>query len=316
MPHALAQSITEKLIRINTINPPGNEAEAVRLIAPLLQDAGFRLQEIPYGPNRSSLIASIGPADRPGVILSGHLDTVPLGKQPWTVPPFSAATIDNRLFGRGATDMKSGVAVLVASALHFADRVTRPLTLILSADEEVGCAGVAQIVRESKLPQATIVLVAEPTGNIPRLGHKGVFWLKTIFRGKTAHAAFPELGDNALIKAAMAVMLLNNGMIRDVAHPVMGNTTLVTSRFFSGENYNSVPDQAELGIDIRSTVNLSNSRIFEQIQEGLQHLSPEFEIVYDLPPLWTSPDSTAVHAIFDSCDRVRKSTHKPEIVTF
>ena len=89
--------------------------------------------------------------------------------------------------------MKGGVAVLVATALHYAAKIDeKPLTLVLSADEEIGCAGVTALIDKQVLPKARCVLVAEPTGNTPRLGHKGVFWLKSLFHGKTAHAAFPE----------------------------------------------------------------------------------------------------------------------------
>jgi len=317
VPHALALSLAEQLIRTNTVNPPGNETAAVKIVAPLLQDAGFTLREIPYQPGRSSLIAHIGPEDVPPVVLSGHLDTVPLGAKPWSVPPFSGTVIDGKLFGRGAADMKSGVAVLVAAAIQQAPHISRtPLTVVLSSDEEVGCAGVAKIVADGELPPAACILVAEPTGNRPRLGHKGVFWLKLLFNGKTAHAAFPELGDNALAKAAEAVVRLNKNIRLGTPHPIMGHATLVTSRLHAGDNYNSVPDLAELGLDIRSTVNLANSEILKYIQQQLDDLAPDYEIMYDLPPIWTAPEHHIVQTVFERCNAVRKTTHQPEIVTF
>lgn len=317
MTHNLALALAQQLIHVNTVNPPGNETDAVRILAPLLQDAGFTIKEYPYGPNRSSLVAHKGRTDQPSVILSGHLDTVPLGAQPWTKNPLEATVVDGKLFGRGAVDMKGGVAVLVATALHYAAKIDeQPLTLVLSADEEIGCAGVTSLVDKGVLPKARCVLVAEPTGNTPRLGHKGVFWLKALFHGKTAHAAFPDLGINALLKAAKAVVALNNDIVAGKAHAIMGETTLVTSRFLSGDNYNSVPDLAEVGIDVRSTVNWSHAEILQKMTSLLTPLDPEFRVIFDLPPLWTPPETDVMEKIFACCDAVRGKTHSPAIVTF
>ncbi len=309
--------LAQKLVQVNTVNPPGNEADAIGIIAPLLQGAGFQIKEYLYADNRCSLVAHKGPTDQPAVILSGHLDTVPFGAQPWTVPPLGGTIFDGKLFGRGAADMKGGVAVLVAAAAQFAAHIKeQPVTLVLSADEEIGCGGAARLIDKQVLPKARCILVAEPTGNTPRLGHKGVFWLQSLFHGKTAHAAYPELGINALLKAAQAVIALNGGLLGGRVHEVMGEATLVTSRFMSGNNYNSVPDLAEVGIDIRSTVNWSHTEILDKIKTLLAPLDPEFSVIFDLPPLWTSPDRQCIPEIFTACDTVRKQRHPPEIVTF
>jgi succinyl-diaminopimelate desuccinylase len=315
--HNLAISLTQKLVQTNTVNPPGNELDAIHIITPLLQDAGFSLKEYEYGPNRSSLVAHKGRPDVPSIILSGHLDTVPFGSQPWTQPPLSGTVVDGKIYGRGSADMKGGVAVIVAAAVHFATRIKDvPITLVLSSDEEIGCGGVAQLLNDQVLPEARCILVAEPTGNEPCLGHKGVFWLKILFHGKTAHAAFPDLGENALVKAAKAVVALNNSFLSGNPHPVMGECTLVTSRCHSGDNYNSIPDLAEVGIDIRSTVNLSNATILKRIKELLAPLSPDIKILFDLPPLWTDPEEANVKEIFNACNVVRRQQHSPRIVTF
>lgn len=317
MAYNLALSLAQKLVQVDTVNPPGNESDAVRILAPLLMEAGFGVKEYNYGPNRSSLVAHKGKTDQPSVILSGHLDTVPFGSQPWTMPPLSGSVVKDKLYGRGSADMKGGVASLVAAAIHTASTFNgSPLTLVLSADEEIGCAGAAQLVKDGVLPKARCILVAEPTGNVPCLGHKGVFWLKASFHGKTAHAAFPHLGDNALLKAAEAVVALNGDIVFGKSHQEMGDSTLVTSRFFSGNNYNSVPDLAEVGIDIRSTVNVSHDTILIRIQELLTSLGPELEVIFDLPPLWTDPDLDVVKEIFSCCDFVRKQHHPSRIATF
>lgn len=317
MSHNAVVALTQELVRVDTVNPPGNEAEAVRIVAPILMHAGFTVKEHEYGPGRKSLVAHIGRTDNPSVLLSGHLDTVPFGAQPWKTSPLEGRLVEDRLYGRGAADMKGGVAVLVTAAAEFSRHVSdTPITLVLSADEEIGCGGVTRLIHDGILPPVQCVLVAEPTGNIPCLGHKGILWLKTLFHGKTAHAAFPDLGDNALLRAARGVVALNSDIFTGNAHRVMGEATLVTSRFFSGDNYNSVPDLAEVGIDIRSTVNWSHSGMLKTIEKILSPLEPEIEVIFDLPPLWTQPENELVRVIFSSCDRIRGEKHFPRIVTF
>jgi succinyl-diaminopimelate desuccinylase len=310
-------SLTQQLVRLDTVNPPGNEADAVRLVAPLLTAAGFQVKQCDYGPNRMSLVAHKGRTDRPSILLSGHLDTVPFGSQSWTNPPLGGVLAGDRLYGRGSADMKGGVAVLVTAAIEFSKRIVdTPVTLVLSADEEIGCSGVAKLFADNLIPEACCVLVAEPTSNVPCLGHKGILWLKALFHGKTAHAAFPDLGDNALVKAAQAVVALNGSVFNGKTHPVMGEATLVTSRFFSGDNYNSVPDLAEVGIDIRSTVNWSHATMLSTIEHLLAPLHPEIEVLFDLLPVWTEPDSAIVDAVYGACEAVRGERPVPRIVTF
>lgn len=309
--------LTQQLVKIDTVNPPGNEADAVRLVAPILTAAGFKVQEFDYGPNRLSMVAHKGRTDRPSILLSGHLDTVPFGSQAWTNPPLDGVLLGEKLYGRGAADMKGGVAVLVTAAVEFSKRIVEtPVTLVLSADEEIGCSGVAKLMKDGLIPEAQCVLVAEPTSNMACLGHKGILWLKALFHGKTAHAAFPDLGDNAMIKAAQAVIALNASVFNGRSHPVMGEATLVTSRFFSGDNYNSVPDLAEVGIDIRSTVNWSHSAMQETIDHLLTPFDAEFEVLFDLLPIWTEPGSEIVDAVFAACAAVRGEEQHPRIVTF
>lgn len=311
-------SLTQQLVNIDTVNPPGNEADAVRLVAPILSAAGFQVRQYDYGPNRRSLVAHKGRTDRPSILLSGHLDTVPFGSQDWTNPPLDAVLRGDRLYGRGTADMKGGVAVLVTAAVEFSSRIVEtPVTVVLSADEEIGCSGVARLVQDGVIPEARCVLVAEPTSNEPCLGHKGILWLKALFHGKTAHAAFPDLGDNALVKAAQAVVALNDSVFAGKTHPVMGEATLVTSRFFSGDNYNSVPDLAEVGIDIRSTVNWSHSAMLKTVDRLLAPFGPEIEVLFDLLPIWTEPGSAVVDKVLGACEAVRGERQQhPRIVTF
>ena len=116
-----ATALTRDLIRFRTINPPGEEEACARHLGRLLEDAGFRCDYVMMGAGRANLIARLGGStDSPPLAFTGHIDVVPLGARAWSMDPFAADTADNRIYGRGASDMKSGVAAFVAAAIEAA----------------------------------------------------------------------------------------------------------------------------------------------------------------------------------------------------
>ena len=150
-----ATRLTQELIRFETINPPGNETPCARHIGRLLEAAGFKTSYVPMGANRDNLIAWAG-GNGNGLPLcfSGHTDVVPLGAAPWAVAPFGGDIADSKIYGRGSSDMKSGVAAFVSAAVSLAPRLegTPGLVLIVSAGEERGCEGVNLLARQGVLP--------------------------------------------------------------------------------------------------------------------------------------------------------------------
>jgi succinyl-diaminopimelate desuccinylase len=119
-----AVDLAAELIRFDTINPPGQEAACTEHLRQLLSDAGFQCEEVPLADGRPNLIARLGGnSEKPPIAFTGHTDTVPLGAQDWTVPPHEGLIKDGRLWGRGASDMKSGVAAFVVAAIKLASRL-------------------------------------------------------------------------------------------------------------------------------------------------------------------------------------------------
>ena len=197
--------LTQELVRFKTVNPPGAERACAERLASLLDGAGFAVDLFPFGDARSQLVARIGGVtEKLPLGFTGHLDTVPLGAQPWSVDPFAAEILQDKLYGRGSSDMKSGVAAFVASSIALADRLagTAGLVLVITAGEETGCTGAAALSRgEPVLPQVGALVVAEPTGNRLLVGHKGALWFEAVTKGVTAHGSMPEKGINAVYKA-------------------------------------------------------------------------------------------------------------------
>jgi succinyl-diaminopimelate desuccinylase len=297
-----ALDLTRDLIRFDTINPPGNERACAEYLAGILEGAGFSVELLPFGEGRAQLIARIGGSgDRPPLGFTGHLDTVPLGAQPWSVDPFGAEIRDGKVYGRGASDMKSGVAAFVAAAADLAGRLEgrSGLCLVVTAGEETGCAGaLALAADDSRLGAAGALVVAEPTGNRALVGHKGALWLTAMTRGVTAHGSMPEKGVNAVYKAARAVSALEQFDFNEARHDVLGAPTLNVGTIQGGLNINSVPDRAVIGIDIRSIPAQRHDHIRRQLSS---YLGSEVAIdtLIDVAGVWTEPDDPWMQDVFE-----------------
>jgi acetylornithine deacetylase/succinyl-diaminopimelate desuccinylase-like protein len=239
-----AIELTRDLLRFDTINPTGDETACARYLGDLLADAGFRVSYYPYGERRTCVVAALGGSSgkRP-LCITGHIDTVPLGAARWRSDPFAGESDGDRLFGRGSSDMKSGVAAFVVAALAFAGRLagTPGIELVITGGEESGCEGAFHLARSHALGHAAAMLVAEPTANYPLVAHKGAFWLEARTHGVTAHGSMPERGDNAVFKAARAALALEHFEFGIPAHPLLGQPTLNVGTFHGGLNINSVP---------------------------------------------------------------------------
>ena len=292
--------LTQELIRFNTINPPGAERACAEHLAGLLAGAGFTVDLVPFGEGRAQLLARIGGnADRLPLGFTGHLDTVPLGARPWSVDPFAAEIVDGKLYGRGSSDMKSGVAAFVAACIALADRLadTSGVLLIITAGEETGCMGAEALVAPNgRLGHVGALVVAEPTGNRPLIGHKGAFWLEAETTGVTAHGSMPEKGLNAIYKAARAVAALQGFDFNVARHDVLGAPTLNVGTIQGGLNINSVPDRAVIGIDIRTIPAQSHAHIREQMAN---YLGPDVTLktLLDAQSVWTDPHDSWIREV-------------------
>lgn len=156
------------------------------------------------GGGKANLFATLGPADRGGVVLSGHTDVVPVAGQPWSTDPFTLTEKVDRLYGRGTADMKGFIAVVLALVPEIRERkLDVPLHLAFSYDEEIGCLGVPALIRalpeDERRPR--MVIVGEPTGMVVANAHKGIYAFATTVTGIEGHSSAPERGLNAILAA-------------------------------------------------------------------------------------------------------------------
>jgi succinyl-diaminopimelate desuccinylase len=257
---------------INTVNPPGGELPAAQYLGGILEQAGFKVSYYPFADQRTNLIALLEAGREPALCFCGHLDTVPLGHTTWSGDPFSGDRQGDRLYGRGASDMKSGVAAMVVAAVRIAAIPGRnaPLVLILTAGEETGCQGAHFLVRQGVFPvEVGAMVVGEPTGNYPLIGHKGTLWLECRTSGVSAHGSMPEKGVNAIHKAADVVMRMGRYSFQVAPHPILGGPTLNVGTISGGTKINMVPDEALVGVDIRMIPGQSRENLMADLSTFL-----------------------------------------------
>ncbi|QCJ46750.1 M20/M25/M40 family metallo-hydrolase [Haloprofundus sp. MHR1] len=202
--------LLQELIRFDTTNPPGAERTCIEWAADLLADAGIDSELYAQTPDRPSLVARLPGGDAPALMLYGHVDVVPTSDQSWTHPPFAGVEEDGYVWGRGALDMKSGVAMFVAAFLRAArDDVdlAGDLVLCLLADEEAGGdEGAAFLVEEHPELFEDVEYALGEFGGYPmelagarlypvQVNEKQVCWVRVSATGQAGHASRPSRGD-------------------------------------------------------------------------------------------------------------------------
>lgn len=313
------RALTRELLAFNTINPPGMERACARHLGNLLEGAGFRVTYHEFAEARTSLIARIGvDGEKPPICFTGHIDIVPLGAKPWTRDPFAGETDGDRVYGRGATDMKSGIAAFVAAAIELAPELARGpgAVLVITAGEEIGCEGAKYLADQDLLGRAGAIVVAEPTGNYPFIGHKGLAWFEVETFGVTAHGSMPEVGDNAIVKMAQAIGDLEHFHFPVESHPVMGKPTLNVGTIRGGLNTNSVPDEARITIDTRSVPGIDHAHVCTSLQSLLAPRGARVRQIVDTPALYTEPQHEWVQHVFDACTPYLGARPEPRTIMF
>jgi acetylornithine deacetylase/succinyl-diaminopimelate desuccinylase family protein len=248
--------LTIQLVQTSTENPPGNEKVAAQFLKSILPKMGFKVKILLSPKGRWNIVAEKrwGKGGRT-LIFNGHLDVVPAGDpSQWKYLPFQGKLYKGRIYGRGASDMKSGIASFI-HALSMIDRSKISLhqgavILHLVSDEEShGHQGMDFLTQRGGI-QGDAALVGEPTDLHPVIAHKGALWLRISTFGKSAHSAKPHLGVNAIEKMIKLMDRLNS-LALGGEHPLLGKPTLSIGTIQGGTKINVVPDRCEIEVDRR-----------------------------------------------------------------
>lgn len=277
-------------------------------LADRLDAVGMRVERLAADESgKCNLVCTAGPPGTDGVILSGHLDVVPVEGQPWTSDPFVLTRRDEHLVARGACDMKGFVAATVAALARTPPReLRRELMLIFTYDEEIGCLGsrrLADLFSEQGRPTPTLALVGEPTSFQMLRMHPGHAAARITCRGRAAHSSKPDLGQNAIRLAARVLDRLEviaerwrlDRRFSDLLERPFVVMNVAT--IHGGSAINIVPDRCVVEFGFRPLPGMDPQALFEELRQEVEPLGAvEAELVRVTPALLT-PEGTALEAV-------------------
>ena len=235
---------------------------------------------------KANLFATLGEGSRPGLVLSGHTDVVPVEGQAWDTDPFKATVIGDKLYGRGSADMKGYIATALVMAPQFlASKANAPLHFAFSYDEEVGCIGVRGLIKDLQdigLKTAGCI-VGEPTLMQPIIAHKGTHRFRCCITGREAHSSYTTQGVNAIEYAARIIVYIRQMAdrlqqleTRDYAFTVPF-TTMQTGLIRGGLAANIVPKECEFIFEARTLPGASEHKLFQEVKDYAATLLPEMQ---------------------------------------
>lgn len=304
-------SMLERLVAYDTTSRNSN-LQLIEFVRDYLDRHGvpYRISTDPTG-QKANIHAIVGPQTAGGVALSGHVDTVPVDGQAWSSDPFALRRTDGRLYARGSADMKGFVSACLAAVPEMqARKLSRPLHLFISYDEEVGCHGAQRLIEDlgaSGLKPALCV-VGEPSGMQPILAHKGKLNLRVTVRGLPGHSSEPAKGVNAIqaagealaYVAAEARRLAQEGPFEDGFDPP--HTTIHVGTIQGGTILNIIPERCEFimewrpipGDDPTHHVERLRQFVAETIEPAMHAVSPrtgfDYEVLVRMPGLSLDAD--------------------------
>jgi acetylornithine deacetylase len=279
-----AVALTRTLVAIDSRNPalardgPGERACAEAL-ARTLEQWGFRVELQETGAARPNVIARVGRAGGRALIFNGHLDTV--GVEGMIHAPWDPEMRAGRVYGRGSSDMKAGVAAMSAAALRVADaRLDGEVIVTAVSDEEYESAGTRALVASGIRADAAIV--TEPTRLAICPAHRGFAWLELVVHGRAAHGSRYDIGVDAITLAAMAIAELDDyqrTVLAKKTHPLLGRPSLHASIVSGGLGLSTYPDRCSVQLERRTIPGESAADFTREVEEACARVrarAPEF----------------------------------------
>jgi acetylornithine deacetylase/succinyl-diaminopimelate desuccinylase family protein len=266
------------LVQCDTRNPPGDESSVVPLVVDVLRGLGAEPEVFEPAPGRASVLARVGGGGKPTLLVNGHLDVVPVVASDWSVPPFGGLVRDGRLWGRGACDMKGGIAAAVEGLRACQDAGVEPACDVefhLVADEETGGRwGTAALLAAGRI-RADAAVVPEPTGLTVGVAERGALLAEITVAGRAAHGSDPALGHSAVADAAKLVTALHLADFGGPDHPLLGRPTCNVGTFHGGNAPNVVASAATLRIDRRLLPGRTEADALAELREILESTLPD-----------------------------------------
>ena len=291
-------------VKIPSINPPGNEASMVQYIEDFLQTNKIEYERIPVEGNRCDIVARVrGKTRENSIIFTGHMDVVPVSdeeRRRWNFDPFGAEIRDGVLYGRGSSDMKSGLtAALYAMAILQRHDIVPPTDIIFAAtiDEENYMKGSKKLLYSPLFDGARSLVVCEPTDLKLCIKGKGRTWADVCVRGKTAHGSQAGAGDNAIYTAINLIEKIKHTELSGYSSAENGVSFWRTLAIQAGVEPQVVPDICVFTVDARLAVGHPIDAVWTQLDELIETLHrevPAVQVSYtvaDRRPSWTTAEN-------------------------
>lgn len=283
--HAI--QILKEAISYNTTTALCNERFLAERLGKILAAEGFDIKIVGCSKDSASLIASYGIDNGMKIALTGHIDVVDVTEN-WDSNPFEAIEKDGRIYGRGAADMKGGVAAMMAAAINVvrsSHEFNGKLVLNFVADEEATSRGTLSCLKEKELQGIDYAIIGEPTGLDICIAHLGTARFKITIKGKSAHSSKPSRGINAISKAAKVIQAIDkyHEELRKTKHEILGNPSACVTIVNGGSKDNIIPDSCELLMDRRMIIGETSQSVTEEIQSILDAIvENDGEFTYEL----------------------------------
>ncbi|MFW6078939.1 MAG: ArgE/DapE family deacylase [Gemmatimonadota bacterium] len=309
---AAATTLAAALVAVPSVNPAleeggAGEAKLAELTAEWLADWGFAVDRVEGPGGRPSVVGRLARGAGPRLVLNGHLDTV--GVEGMTVAPYGGEVRGGRLYGRGAADMKGGVAALLAAARDAAREAGGPsrgeLIVTLVADEEHASEGMRAVLDAGL--DADAAIVCEPTSLAVAPAHKGFVWLEVEFRGRAAHGSRPARGIDAIRHAGRFLARLDaieSTIVAGPPHPLLGHGSVHAGTIAGGSAPSVYPDRCRVVLERRTLpgetaadARAEVEALLRELAEDVPELDARVEVRLARPGTEAPSDSAIVHAL-------------------
>ena len=291
-------NLLQGLIQIKSVNPPGNENQIANFIKRFLLKNNIHSKLVPLEEGRSSVIAKIEGEEERNITLCGHIDTVRVKEEDWTKPIFQGLIENGKMYGRGASDMKGGIAALLYAVALLKRKGIVPkktVQLALTADEEWGYRGAKNLVSGGYFNLTDFLIIAEPSNLQISTGEKGELWIRAKFYGKSAHGSTPEVGINTIIPGSELVVNVTERYEKIFeAETFWGKTSMNIGRFHGGVQVNIVPNYSEIDFDFRVISEEDKEKAMELVRKSGEKIAKKYKVEFKQeifnyhPPIFTS----------------------------
>jgi peptidase, argE/dapE family len=263
-------ALLKEILAIPSVNGADNEGAVAEFIANYLKEKHIDAFVQQIDETHANIIAKLEGKSSETVVWNGHLDTVPYGNtEEWNTDPSIPVEKNGRIYARGASDMKSGLAAMVYLLGEIGESGEKPEQTILflgTCDEEKSGLGAEKILEEIDLSSGSLLLIGEPTGCKLGVAQKGCIWAQLNISGKTSHGAYPEEGYNA-VEYGMKIVCRIKKWVTEYEHRVLGTATAQVTMIQGGIAPNMTPDFAEILLDIRTVPGISAEDVEKKIKK-------------------------------------------------